>query len=79
MPHNIKRNKNDSFMLYVYDLSPKFANPVNCHELVLKVSRLRASYCLQYQNVIVISTLVHTQGSRKNKVYIMVESRIISC
>ena len=64
-------------MVYVYDLSQKFANLVNCHELIFKVSRLRASHYLQYQNVIVRSTLVPTQGSRKNKVYVMVESRII--
>ena len=70
----------------MYDLSQKFTNLVNCHQLVFKVSHLRASYCLQYQNVIVRSTLVRTQGSRKNnetqtmlyKVYIMVESLIIS-
>ena len=74
-------------MVYLYDNTPKFANLVNCHELVLEVSRLRASYCLQYQFNIVRSTLVRTQGSRKNnetqmmlyKVYIMVESRTISC
>ena len=65
-------------MVYMYDITPKFANLVNCHELVLEVSRLRASYCLQYQFNIVRSTLVRTQGSRKNKVYIMVEYRIIS-
>ena len=74
-------------MVYVYDITPKFANLVNCHELVLEVSRLRASYCLQYHFNIVRSTLVRTQGSRKNnetqmmlyKMYIMVESRTISC
>ena len=73
--------------IYKFLEGPKFANLVNCHELVLEVSRLRASYCLQYQFNIVRSTLVRTQGSRKNnetqmmlyKVYIMVESRTISC
>ena len=74
-------------MVYVYDITPKFANLVNCHELVLEVPRLGASYCLPYQFNIVRSTLVRTLGSRKNnetqmmlyKVYIMVESRTISC